>query len=376
MSTSLEPSFVELLDTVGVCQDFKQFLANNTISSRTRFLAAAPNPAGISDSDKKNLKERFVNRHGFMVTTKRLLASELTSLIFHQYHSSPRMLKFYLPGQLRLSTSAAVVVGTTLNFNAEGTQCKQANILAPEDFGDCVVFYKTLRALFNTISYVSIADPSWFPWHVGEDLADLLLEWMNAKYGGNATTAGRRHPLSFFLQAYTTMWSHFMERVNNANNGAGMPLAYLVADVAWYRPLWTQYIPSGGKGSGGGAATGSVSHPDNPAHIARQLQTVVDRSHRLQQTVDQLRSDARRPPAMQPPQGFPGTQAMPHHGRGNVDGGYSNNGGKNGGGGNGARNERDSIKRRNNDDRGGGGNGRGPPRRGDGRGTRRRGDRD
>ena len=147
-----------------------------------------------------------------------------------------------------------------------------------------------------------------------------------------------------------------MEQVNNANNGADMSSADLVANEPWYRPLWTQYIPAGGRSNGGSGATGSVSHPDNPSHIARQLQTVVERSNRLQQTVDQLRSDQRRPPQMQPPPMLPGTQSMNGHRNGKRDGGYSS---RDGGNSNDrdktvwVRNDRDPIKRHKND--GGGG---------------------
>ena len=242
-------------------------------------------------------------------------------------------------------------MGTSLNFTNGGKEVSTSEILAPEDFGDCVGLYKTLRALFNTISYVSISTPAFFPWHVGEDLADLLSDWMHTKYGGNAIAQGKRHPLPFFIQAFTTMWSHFMDQVCNGNNGQGMTLAELVANEPWYRPMWTQYIPMTGNGSnrgGGGGGGGSVSHPDNSHELSRQIHSVIQTNKRLQHNVDRLQPDNRRQmaPVMHPPSMAPGTQRMDGHRGGNGGGGFGGGGNGSGrrGGGDGARNDRDAIK--------------------------------
>ena len=151
---------------------------------------------------------------------------------FHQYNSKPKTLKFYFPTQLRLSSSNADVIGHSLNII--GNSLTATDIVAPEDFGDCVALYRTLRAYFNTLSYISIATPEWFPWHVGEDLADQLLEWMNTKY------SNRRLPLSFFMQAFTTMFDSFINDIKTK----GVSLATLVEKEEFYRLFWTNYVPA------------------------------------------------------------------------------------------------------------------------------------
>ena len=114
------------------------------------------------------------------MASRRLLSDELVNKIYRGYHSSPKRLVFYLPEQLRLSTSTATPIGSAFTVIA-GT-VSSSDILPPEDFGDSVQLFKVLRAYYNTLSFVSIADPTWFPFHVGEDLADQSLEWMNTKY--------------------------------------------------------------------------------------------------------------------------------------------------------------------------------------------------
>ena len=128
----------------------------------------SPDSADIPKDDLATLKALFTTRHGFMVTSKRLLRDDMVKKTFRQFHSNPKSLKLYLPSQLRLSSSSPVVVGTSLTF-IDGN-VKAVELVAPEDFGDCVAFYKTLRAYFNTLSYVSISTPDWFHGTSGKTL--------------------------------------------------------------------------------------------------------------------------------------------------------------------------------------------------------------
>ena len=166
------------------------------------------------------------------------------------------------------------------------------------------------------------------------------------------------------------MWSSFMDQVCTKN----ACLADLVAKEEFYRPLWTNYLPmattgngargGGARGGGGGTASGSTSHPDSPAEVARQINSLVQQNQRLQQHVDRIHSDQRRQqvPVFRQPDRLPGTSNIGLSdaqrrggtgGVGNGDGG-GGNGWQRGGNGNG-----------NNNDSGGGGRG------GDGGGRRR-----
>ena len=90
--------------------------ASDDAASRAA-VKSSPETADISDRDKSLLMDHFTNKHGFMVTTRRLLCTELVNKIFHQYHARPRAMKMYLPLQLRLSTSAAIAIGTSRTFS-------------------------------------------------------------------------------------------------------------------------------------------------------------------------------------------------------------------------------------------------------------------
>ena len=337
----------------------------------------SPETADIPIEDRNKLMTLFFKRHGFNISSKRLLNDELVKKTFHQFMANPKTLKFYFPSQLRLSSSSAEVIGTSLNII--GNSMSASEIVAPEDFGDCVSLYRTLRAYFNTLSYISIATPDWFPWHVGEDLADQMLEWMNTKY------SKQRLPLSFFIQAFITMFDSFINDIKSK----GVTLASLVDKEEFYRPLWTNYIPtapignSGGGGNprtGGNGASGSLSQPDNNPDIQRLMQKIREQNQRLSQQVDRIKTDHRRPEpyaARRVPYFVePGTQSNGLSdarrrnnggGGGSGGGGFGVSGGKGGhggggsGGGGGARgsggnnsgggrssnnNDRDSIKRK------------------------------
>ena len=78
-----------------------------------------------------------------------MLSDDLVKKTYHQFNTNPKSLKFYLPSQLRVSTTSGDVIGTT--FNVSGGKVTTANVVAAEDFTDCVQFYLALRAYFQHI---------------------------------------------------------------------------------------------------------------------------------------------------------------------------------------------------------------------------------
>ena len=250
MAGRIERSFQTLLDDCGVCEQIHDFLRDSTLTNQTRFMAAiprnidddlivefrnaggrpkipdlvnirmvytlcknadedekaaraaakaSPDTAKIPEHDKKLLREMFFSLHGWYMSEKRLLNTDLVDQLFHQLASSPKTLKFYLPSQLRLAGFGPLVVGTSLNFNKDGSASGVSEIHAPEDFSDSIGFYRTIRAFLHTISYVTIAEPSFLPYNIGDEFADQLLMWMSAKYGGIHKNVGQRLPLKHFL---------------------------------------------------------------------------------------------------------------------------------------------------------------------------------
>ena len=387
MSSDIERSFQTLLDNCGVDDQFQDFLRDNTIFNQTRFLAAvprsidedliaefrnaghrpkigdlvnirmvftlckdadaaeksaraavkaSPDTATIPDHDKRLLRDMFFQKHGWHIVEKKLPCTDLINQLFHQLTSTPKALKFYLPSQLRLAGSGPLVVGTSLNFNRDGSATGLSEIHAPEDFSDSIAFYRTIRAFFHTISYVTIADPKFLPYNIGDDFADQLLVWMSAKYGGNHKNSGQRLPLKHFLQAFISTMTHFVDRINNGDDGRGESLAVLISREEYYRQFWTMYSDN----KVGSSSSGStVLHPDPTGDVKRQLQKVQEQNSRLKQNFDRLQSDHRRlsAPVFQPVTALPGTHPV----------GRGGSGGSGGGGGGGGRdNTRGAISRK------------------------------
>lgn len=294
-------------------------------AERTR-IAAAASP-GTAEIPTETLKDVFERRHAYMLLTKRLLNDSLVKELYHGWHKHPKQLKFYLPRQL-LITNTAEPVGT--GFSLIGNQMIASSILPTDDPFDNIQLFKVIRAYLNSLSFVTITDPAWFPLHVGEELADQLLDWMNTKYDG------RRLPLQYFIQAYTTMFDHFIEMIKTHDTS----LAELVSRVEFYRPLWTNYNGGNGQGGGGGnnngnnggrggGGGGSTSHPDNSSTVNAQIKKLQDQNQRAKEEMDRLRSEHTRLLRTHP-SSYPGATS---NGLGRDGGGNGNHGGGGGKGG-------------------------------------------
>ena len=289
-------------------------------------IAAAASP-GTADIPTETLKDVFERRHAYMLLTKRLLNGSLVKELYHGWHKHPKQLKFYLPRQL-LITNTAEPVGT--GFSVIGNQMIASSILPTDDPFDNIQLFKVIRAYLNSLSFVTITDPAWFPLHVGEELADQLLDWMNTKYDG------RRLPLQYFIQAYTTMFDHFIEMIKTHDTS----LAELVSEVEFYRPLWTNMSAgvnnngnNGGRGGGGGV---SSPHPDTSSAVTGQIKKLQEQNQRAKEEMDRMRSEytrlLRTHPSSYPGATYPGATSN-GNGNGNHGGGNGNGNGNYGGGG-------------------------------------------
>ena len=142
MTNALAPNFQTTLTDCDVLVAFQNWLAQHTMTDRARFLLGAPNGVdadlislcgihlGLSEKiairmafnlcnqaakdeneartaaklspesadipleDRSTLKTLFERRHGFMVSSKRLLNDELVKKTFHQFNTNPKALKF------------------------------------------------------------------------------------------------------------------------------------------------------------------------------------------------------------------------------------------------------------------------------------------
>ena len=128
------------------------------------------------------------------------------------------------------SSVAQPVVST---FSLVNDTLTSVDVMALEDYSDNVELFKRIRMYCNTLSFVSISKPDWPPFMTGELFADQALEWMNAKYNGN------RLPLRFFVQAYISTFSGFIEAIRTNDTS----LASLVANTSLYRSYWINFAP-------------------------------------------------------------------------------------------------------------------------------------
>ena len=85
-----------------------------------------------------------------------------------------------MPEQMRGQGSATVPIGTTFSLVNGGVT--STDVMPLEDYRDNVELYKRIRSYLNTLSLISISDRGWFPFMVGDSLADQILAWMNTTY--------------------------------------------------------------------------------------------------------------------------------------------------------------------------------------------------
>ena len=178
------PAFIRVLAECKVPESFRDWLQTNTMTDGTRFLLGAPHGVdrdlietcglqlncaeriairmafnvcktaaadeerariaassspGTADIPTETLQDMFRRRHSFVLPSKRMLSDELVKAMYHQYHSRPKRLKFYLPSQLRLTTSSPESIGTSINI-LDG-KFTTSPIVAGEDFSDNIQLF-------------------------------------------------------------------------------------------------------------------------------------------------------------------------------------------------------------------------------------------
>ena len=195
-----------------------------------------------------------------------------------------------LPEKLLLHNAIGTTVGTTFTF-VDGQQPSSTDIVV-DGIGDTIDLWTRLRALLNTLAYISIQKPSWFSYGDAEELSDQFLVWMNVKYDK------RRLPLQFFCDAYVATFQMFFEEIRLR----GSTLSFLAKQQANFRSFWTQT-------SAGALAvvknppvmsppvsappSGSSSpHPDATAEIFNEMKKLRSMNDKLHAKIDQQRSSS------------------------------------------------------------------------------------
>ena len=268
---------------------------------------AAPDTAGISSIDANNLHVMFDRCHGFRVPSRRLLDDALLGRLLREFTAVPKRLRFIPPEHLRLAGTIAIPVGSTLSlFNGN---LSSHDVLAPEDYRDNVELFKRIRALLNSLSLVTISDPTWLPFMTGDHFADQILDWMNATYNG------QRYPLKFYSQAYACTMNYFIDEIRTNNTS----MATLINNQAQYRSFWTTYVPPATQGpptmrppphANNGSRSGNPGQPDLPAALAREVANLRNTSSRINMRMDRVEGRQN--------QGGGGNQDGGHYGKGGL----------------------------------------------------------
>jgi len=150
-----------------------------------------------------------------------------------------------------------------------------------------------IRALCNTLSFISIQDPDWFPFGESDAFADKLLVWMNKKYNG------KRPALQYFIQAYISTFSHFCEEMRDNNTS----MSVLVKNESFYRSFWTN--PEGVASSSQMALppvmsppplpkSGNGSQPDISSDMGRELARMRSMNDKLHARLDKQSNNGNR----------------------------------------------------------------------------------
>ena len=174
------------------------------------------------------MQEEFFRRHAFKLGSKRLLSEVLQERLRKAFNTTPKTFKLELPDKLLLLNILGTSLGNSVTF-LNGQMPKASEIIV-DPVADVNDLWFRLRALLNTLAYVSVPRPAWFSIGDAEEISDQFFVWMNTKY------EGRRLSLQFFLAAYVATFQHFYEEVRLHETS----LSTLVKNVSAYRPFWTQ----------------------------------------------------------------------------------------------------------------------------------------
>ena len=241
----------------------------------------APLPPGTAES----LQDLWFKRHNFHLNGSRLVTDGLFNKIYRRVHAKPKKLEAILLEKIRLQSNPML-------DSRKGTLIQGRTVSEFEEVHDMVHdihgIYLRIRALFTTLTYVTVQDPGWFSFENNENFCDLILDLLNRTYTGN----GHSHvhpPLSFFQRAYTSMMSDFCQEMRTSDTR----LCELVARKSSWQHYWTGYLPDayGGRFAGNASAEMPlvIGRADNDS-IERQLKEALALARQSQSQLDKERS--------------------------------------------------------------------------------------
>ena len=191
----------------------------------------APLPPGTPES----LQEAWYKLHHFHINGSRMMSDGLFNKTYRRIHTKPKKLEVIMLEKVRTQNAP-------LLDSKKGTFIQGGNVHEYEEINDVVsnthMIYMRIRAVFTTLCYITIQDPSWFDFGSCENFCDLIMDLINRTYTGNGFT--RVHPpVAFFQRAYMSMMADFCQEMRTVDTS----LNELVSRKSAWQHYWTGYLP-------------------------------------------------------------------------------------------------------------------------------------
>ena len=223
-------------------------------------------------------------RHNFRLSPSRLVVDNFLHRLFKEVNAK----KFSLYMLESIRTLVSTEKKSFINIVRSGRNLGADEIIA-DDISSYHELWLRFRALFSSITYVSVGNPNWFSLSDCEQLCDTVLAYLNQRFNK------ARPPVEFYQNAYIQTMNVWVNEVRTNSK----PLKEAVAATSNWSHFWTIYNPSQfqtQKGQGQGrmqqAATSS-GVPDLDREVASELKRYKELTSKLQSERDRWMKESR-----------------------------------------------------------------------------------
>jgi hypothetical protein len=229
----------------------------------------------------RHIKDAWFLRHNFNLPNTLLLISQLQARLHRELLGTPRALSIILPSTMRTLSCTDPGSKQVLVKTAAGQLETQTEV--NDQIRGLNELYQRLRAFLFTVSYVTISEPTWFPYQSALNMSEHLFRFFYNRFDG------QHAPLQYFTVAWASTCSKMSEAIRD-----GASLADFCAQTSAWEHLWIAFRPSGQARGHGKAGSGSHGIPDLPADLADKISRQSDLIARLQSEKDQANNRANR----------------------------------------------------------------------------------
>ena len=229
----------------------------------------------------RHIKDAWFLRHNFNLPNTLLLISQLQARLHRELLGTPRQLSIILPSTMRTLSCTDPGSKQVLVKTAAGQLETQTEV--DDQIRGLNELYQRLRAFLFTVSYVTISEPTWFPYQSALNMSEHLFRFFYNRFDG------QHAPLQYFTVAWASTCSKMSEAIRD-----GGTMADFCAQTSAWEHLWIAFRRSGQSRGNGKAGSGSHGIPDLPADLADKISRQSDLIARLQSEKDQANNRAER----------------------------------------------------------------------------------